>query len=307
MYSSIPAPVALFVYKRASHTINVLKSLSNCLRFPETTVYIFSDGPKTKAEQAAVADVRAILKQQKYSNLIIVEREKNWGLANSIITGVTELCEQFGEVIVLEDDLEVSPYFLEYMNAALTKYANYEHVLQVSGYMFPVELTSNKDAVFLPFTTSWGWATWSRAWKYFDAEVKAHAILAADASLQRKFDLEGSYPYYKALIQQQQGKLNSWAIRWYLSVFMRHGLVLYPTRTLVRNNGFDGTGTNWKASELVTETELSSRPIKLFPEIQEIDVDTYSAIVHYLRRHNNPVRKLLRRILAKFQFKTIYY
>lgn len=106
------------------------------------------------------------------SNATIIEAEANRGLANSIIAGVTKLCDEYGRVIVLEDDLVVSPVFLTYMNAALDKYEDVEDVMQVSGYIFPVTaFENNTEAMFLPFTTSWGWATWGRAWKYFDPEA----------------------------------------------------------------------------------------------------------------------------------------
>jgi len=196
---------------------------------------------------------------------------------------------------VLEDDLEVSPYFLEYMNAALEKYASFEQVMQISGYMGAVTLSTNTDAVCLPFTTSWGWATWSRAWKHFDPNAKGYAILANDAVMRRRFDLEGSYPYFKALVHQQQGKLNSWAVLWYLSVFMKHGIVIHPTHTLVRNNGFDGTGTNWKSREALLTTALSDLPIRRLPEFPEVDSASYAKIVRYLKRYNNPMLKFLRR------------
>jgi len=293
------APVALFVYKRASHTLNTLGALSRCLGFAHTPVYVFCDGPKTSADHAAVAEVRLIVKQQRWSNLTIIERAENWGLAKSIVAGVTELCEQFGRVIVLEDDLEVSPYFLEYMNAALEKYASFEQVMQVSGYMFPVTLSANIDAICLPFITSWGWATWDRAWKYFDSDAKGYITLANDAAMRRRFDLQGAYPYFKALVQQQQGKLNSWAILWYLSVFMKHGVVVYPTHSLVRNNGFDGTGTNWKSYDTGFISELSNLPVRLLPEFPEVDSASHVIITRYLRRYNNPLFKFLRRFRVK--------
>lgn len=292
------APVALFIYKRASHTQKSLESLSRCNQFSKTPVYVFCDGAKSIDDENSVQQARDVVKQQNWPNLTIIERTENWGLAKSIIAGVTELCERYGRVIVLEDDLEVAPYFLDYMNAALDKYADTEQVMQVSGYMFPVELNTDTDSIFLPFTTSWGWATWSRSWIHFDPEAKGYASLRNDTTRKKSFDLDGSYPYFRALEQQQRGKLNSWAVRWYLSVFIKHGLVLYPKYTLVRNNGFDGTGTNWKARESGLMAELQNTLVRTFPKHTIVHEESYKTIVSYLRRYNNPFLKFLRRARA---------
>lgn len=296
MSSNRLAPIALFIYKRPTHTLNTMLSLSRCLGFEATQIYVFCDGPRSEADQSPVAETRAVVRQQNWKNLTIIERTENWGLAKSIVTGVTDLCEQFGRVIILEDDLEVSPYFLEYMNAALERYANFEQVMQISGYMFPVKLCANTDAICLPFISSWGWATWSRAWKCFDANAKGFATLTTNATLRKRFDLDGAYPYFKALVQQQQGKLNSWAILWYLSVFMMDGVVIYPKHSLVRNNGFDGTGTNWKARDTGFVSELSNLYVQEFPEFPEIDSASYTIIRRFLRRYNNPLLKFWRRL-----------
>ena len=176
--------------------------------------------------------------------MTVVERSRNLGLANSIIEGVTRLCTERGRVIVVEDDLTVSRHFLEYMNQALDRYADDERVMQVSGYMFPVSLGTETDALFLPLTTSWGWACWQRSWKKFDPGGSGREALSRDPSMRRRFNLDGAYDYAGMLDAQAAGKIDSWAIRWYLSVFLRGGLVLYPARTLVRNLGFDDSGTH---------------------------------------------------------------
>src|SRR5262249_54070621 len=158
--------------------------------------------------------------------------------------GVTDLCHRHASAIVIEDDLELSPYFLEYMNAGLVTYRDDARVMQISGYMFPIRLPSSQDAFFLPLTTSWGWATWDRAWRQFDPDAVVASLVLADPLQRSAFDLNGSYPYSAMLQAQQEGKIDSWAIRWYHSVFAHKGLVLYPARSLVRNSGFDGSGVN---------------------------------------------------------------
>jgi hypothetical protein len=116
--------------------------------------------------------------------------------------------------------------------------------------MFPVKVEIQDDALLLPFTSSWGWATWERAWRHFDAISAGYERLVKNHNLRQTFDLNGRYEYFKMLDSQMRGKTDSWAIRWYLTVFLMKGLALYPRKSLVENYGFDGSGVNCVASSI---------------------------------------------------------
>jgi hypothetical protein len=280
------APIALFTYNRTEHTLKTLAALSQNIHARESDLFIFCDGAKHVEDEESVRRVRDVVKSQQWcGNVRVIERSTNWGLANSIISGVTELCSEFGKVIVLEDDLVTSPYFLEYMNRSLELYTEDPQVMQVSGHMFPLDDKVSTKAVFLPFTTSWGWATWDRAWQSFDPSAGHYASLDRNKQLQRKFNLNGSYPYFKMLENQMQGKINSWAIRWYLSVFMAEGLTVYPTKSLVSNIGFDGSGTHCGNSDILNFVHDGS--IESFPTEIEIDNLFFESITSYLRLSTN--------------------
>lgn len=239
------APIALFAYKRPQHTLRALEALSQCDLADESRLVVFCDGPKRPEDVDAVRQVREVVRSRPWCGTVeVIERERNAGLANSVVTGVSDLCREYGRVIVLEDDLVVSPYFLRYMNDALEKYKDEERVMQISGYMFNVALAADSDAVFLPFTTSWGWATWKRAWEKFDPSMSAYEAMKKDKKLRFAFNFDGNFDYFSMLEKKYTGQLDSWAIVWYASVFIHKGLVLHPLKTLVRNDGFDGSGTN---------------------------------------------------------------
>ena len=238
------APIAVFAYRRPEHASRLLQTLSNCSELADSPLYIFCDGPKSPEAVDSVRETRRIARQAAPAHAVLIEREHNLGLSRSIIQGVGELCQRFGRVIVLEDDLEVAPSFLRFMNAALERYANEERVFQISGYQFPLDPPPSESSMFLHFPSAWGWATWARAWTHFDATASGYPALERDKALRHRFDFNGAYPYFKMLRAQQQGKVDSWAIRWYLSVFTKNGLVLYPGKSLVRNMGFDGSGTH---------------------------------------------------------------
>jgi len=293
------APIALFVYNRPWHTQQTVEALLKNAEAAESDLIIFSDGPKDPKAQKSVAGVRRYLKSiSGFRSVKIVGREKNLGLAQSIISGVTEVVNKHGRIIVLEDDLVTSPCFLRYMNDALERYEDEDKVMQISGYIFPVDLDLDEDAIFLPLTTSWGWGTWKRAWNYFDASAKGYKALRKDRKLRRLFDLDGAYPYFKMLESQLRGKIDSWAIRWYLSVFVDEGLVLFPKKTLVENIGFDGSGRHCNSDnqmfsrQMIEHTVTTVWPSSVKPSASLL------MVVQYLAK-TMPVDSLLKRIKAR--------
>lgn len=287
------APIALFTFKRPEHTRRAIEYLAKNPEFTASPLFIYCDGARNAAEADQVEKTRKLIRDFQHPNKTVIERDKNWGLANSVIYGVTELCERYGRVIVVEDDLIVSPVFLHYLNAALEYYADEPKVMQISGHMFPVHVTVPEDALFLPFTTSWGWATWDRAWKHFNPNATSgYEKLKNNNKLRDKFELTGSYPCFSMLKRQIEGTVDSWAIRWYLTVFFSEGLVLFPKQTLVLNDGFDGSGTNCKRPLLRTET-IAGENIQYFPAVQVPD-KAFSAVKDYLRKEQLVFNKLIK-------------
>jgi hypothetical protein len=228
----------------------------------------------------------------------LIERPTNWGLARSVIAGVSEVCESHGRVIVLEDDLVVSRYFLDYMNDALNRYESEERVMQISAHMFPVPPAGKSDAAFLPMTTSWGWATWQRAWKIFDPHMRGFNQLAADPRMRKAFDLDGSYPYFRMLQAQRDGGVDSWAIRWWLTVFIEGATSLFPAQSLVQNIGFDGSGTHCGTAE-GPEFRIGDFRVLVYPDF-EIDLIQFGRVKSFLASQNRPIGVLskLRRLIG---------
>lgn len=262
------APIAFFAYNRPRHALNALNNLSRCDLAEESDLHIFCDGAKTAKDSKQVKEVQDLVRSEKWCGQVtVVSHDKNIGLANSIISGVSSLIERSGRVIVIEDDLLVSPFFLTYMNEALARYEKIEQVMQISGYMFDLDLSSDTDAIFLPFISSWGWATWKRAWLKFDPYMEAYHILSRNKQLRDEFNLYGSYDYFRMLKMQKKERIDSWAIRWYLSVFMEKGLALYPAKTLVKNVGWDGSGmhcgTNWDEDKIDEEFKVIAYPVDI--------------------------------------------
>ncbi|MBE9028903.1 glycosyltransferase family 2 protein [filamentous cyanobacterium LEGE 11480] len=239
------APIALFVYKRPDHARRSIESLMQCPEFAQSPLYVFCDGAKHPEDQPLVEQTRMVVRTLLGAHGSIIESEQNCGLAESIISCVTKLVNEFERVIVLEDDLILSPYFLDYMNSALDFYADQPSVMQVSGYVPPVREFANSDqAMVFPLINSWGWATWRRAWKYFDIDASGWESMKTDRALRKQFNLDGHYDLFSMLKLQMTGEIDSWAIRWNWSVFRQNGYVLYPPVSYVDNIGKDGSGTH---------------------------------------------------------------
>lgn len=297
------APVVIFAYRRSMHLRHTLKCLAECKEFASSPVIIYVDGPRDNTESADVEATRAAAKEMLGERARYVFHEKNMGLARSVIAGVDEIVSQYGRAIVVEDDLWMSPQFLEFMNRALDRYADDESVFQVSGYMFgKPELASQTTALFLPFIGSWGWATWHRAWCSFDPDATGWLSLRSDSAARRRFNLDNSYDYTTMLFRQMTGQGQSWAIRWYWSVFKANGLVLYPPVSLVRNTGLDGSGTHGsgRLRRITTDAPSLQNELKIeFPERVEIHQPSFDSVKNALRWRNG---RWLARVVDKLQW-----
>lgn len=300
----ILAPIALFVYNRPEHTRLTIEALQRNTLAHASDLYIFSDAAKNEATVSAVNAVRQYIKTiTGFKSVVINARDNNLGLANSIIDGVTKMCDEFGKVIVLEDDLLTSPYFLSYMNDGLEKYENEPRVMQISAYMFDVGIDLEEEAFFLPFISSWGWATWGNRWAKFDADAKAYELLKKDKDAIYRFNLDDSYPYFQMLESQLQGKIDSWAIRWNLTVFTQQGLALYPKNTLINNNGFDGTGTH-SGIRNGAYNNIKHYPVTLFPSEIAVNESIRKLIFLYLKQtfSTSLICRLRRRCKSLFEY-----
>ena len=175
----------------------------------------------------------------------LTAREQNYGLAKNVIEGVTAIVNKYGKVIVLEDDLVTNRYFLLFMNDGLDRYQNEQKVTGITGFShFGDTFSYPCESYFNTLSgTSWSWATWSDRWKYFDADCDDWTDMVSDKKLRKAFNYDNTYDFYKIMkMQKTDEKTNSWAIRWYWTNFRKQGLILSPTKSLVSNEGWDGTG-----------------------------------------------------------------
>lgn len=292
------SPIVLFVYNRLEHTRRTIEALKQNILSEDSDLIVFSDAPKTAGRVELVREVRKYIREiEGFKTVTIVERDANLGLARSIIDGVTTIVNKYGRIIVLEDDMVTTPYFLTYMNEALEKYADDERVVSIHGYVYPVALPL-PEAFFLPGADCWGWATWSRGWACFNSdgqflldELKRRKLILA-------FDYNGSCLFSKMLEGQIKGTNDSWAVRWYASAFLAGKLTLYPGRSMVNNIGNDNSGTHCEESTEM-DVNLSSTPISLSNINIEPSTECRQVFEDFFRKGEvSLVRKLARKLRA---------
>ena len=302
MQNSELAPIVLFVYNRPDCTKLTLEHLKLNVFADQSELYIYSDGPKLNASEEdlkKIKEVRKIISEEKWcKNVHVIESPINVGLANSIISGVSETIKKNGKIIVLEDDLLTSVHFIEYMNDGLNRFATNEKVFQIVGYTVPVNNEFKNAATFLPFSSTWGWGTWSRAWNYFERSPRDYVVLKTDQKICRKFNLDNSFPYSDMLISQMEKGIDSWGITWWWAVFKQKGVCLFPDRTLVANIGFgvDATHTIGKTGNLNKYWLIDYR-INYLPNKVIINLKFYSKVKSYYRNYNR--KPLISKIINK--------
>ncbi len=290
------APILLFVYNRPAHTRHLIESLRRNDLAAESTLIVYADAARDTAAEADVAEVRRYLRTlEGFAQVERVERQENWGLARNVIDGVTTTLRRYGRVIVLEDDLVVAPHFLRFMNEALDLYQDEPRVGHIQACDFTGDPTL-PDTFLIKWTGSWGWATWERAWRLFEPDGSRLLRQLEERGLTRTFDFGGTYPFTRMLRRQIAGQNNSWAIRWNASLFLHGVLSLNTGRSLVRNTGFDGTGTHCGGGGLY-DSRLWTQPLPLtrIAPIEE-NLEARRAFARYYHRTNCFWAKALRRI-----------
>ncbi|SDI60312.1 glycosyltransferase family A protein [Mucilaginibacter sp. P25] len=292
------APIALFVYNRPDHTRRTISYLQQNLLADESRLHIFCDAAKTDADKPKVEQVRQLVKDVSgFKSVKIILRNHNLGLAESIVSGVTQLVYEYGKVIVFEDDLLSSPYTLQYFNDALTKYANQEQVMHIGAYMYNLHDKKLPETFFYRAATSWGWATWARAWKNFEPDVDK-LIAQFDTLKIARFSIEGKMNFWKQIEQFKAGKNNSWAIRWYASIFLKNGLTLNPSQSLIQNIGHDGTGVHSNKEDMY-HVQMGRKQVTQFPDTIEENEEAYKAIKNFLANRKGTLLQRIRRFMKQ--------
>jgi hypothetical protein len=209
-----------------------------------------------------------------FKTVQIVERESNYGLAKSVISGVTEVINRYSKVIVLEDDIVCARTYLSYMNNLLSYYQYNKKIYSVTGYTYPIEIPVDYkyDVYFSPRASSWGWGTWKDRWDTVDWEVKDYSNFIKNPERINSFNTGGD-DLTKMLKKQMNGKIDSWSIIWSYAHFNNNSYCVFPTKSRLKNIGADRSGIHTNKTKKFDvelyeeETELNLTEEVIFDQV----------------------------------------
>lgn len=284
------SPIVVFAYNRPTILKQTLEALSANEEAKDSLLYIFCDGPKATATQNDIELINAVKnvarEKQWCKEVVIIESEKNNGLSKAIISGVSTMMTKHDRIIVLEDDLVVSPYFLKYMNTGLDTYENNHDVISIVGYNYPLDFSSDDpQTYFLKNADCLGWATWKRGWALFEENAQVLLDKIVDMNAISEFNFDNQYPYSLMLKKVAEGTVNSWAIRWYASSFVHHKLSLFPAKSMVRHIGHVGSNVKADNSDIFG-WEISMEPITFFDPVVKENVGNRRKLAMHFRKYN---------------------
>jgi len=313
------APIALFVYNRPHYLIETLESLAKNYLAGESILYVFSDGPKstsTELEIMKIDEVRLLIKNVKgFKEVIIQENKNNLGLAKSIISGVSKVLNIHKKIIVLEDDIFVSHFFLQYMNSALDMYKTSKKVLSIGSWNFFSSKDNESETFFCPIPDTIGWATWNDRWELFESDSSKLLAQLKKKNLIKAFNLFGAYNFSGMLLEQSKGNISSWAIRWQATAYLHNKLTLYSKYSFTNHIGIDDSATHSEGVDYSKYITLAEKQIWLVKQDTNLSLSFFILLTERYKSmygRSNTNYSIMKKILTKIEmylfvnFRTIY-
>jgi hypothetical protein len=293
------APIVMFTYNRLEHTKQTLQALASNTLSQESLITIYSDAPKSAQDVQSVSEVRDYLDTVSgFKSVRIIRQSENQGLAKSIINGVSQSVKEHGRTIVIEDDMLTSPYFLKYMNEALDFYEREKKVMHVTGWSYPISGEGLDDGFLWRGMNCWGWATWEDRWAYFRKDIPT-LYKQVPVFKRRQFNLSGRRRYWAEVAANRSGLFDTWAVFWYATIYLRSGLCVNPTESLIQNIGLDGTGVNCTANGL--EHLVGGLSQKSEFNLQSIIEENPIAFKRILDFYDQTRKPLIRRVWGRLK------
>jgi hypothetical protein len=266
----------------------MLEALLQNAEAKESKLYVFADAPRDSSAEEGVSEVRRVIENiSGFASIDVVYRSQNFGLAKNITTGVSQVLHDNETVIVVEDDIVVTPTFLQFMNSALDFYQSEPAVGSISGYCYPTK-GRLPETFFIKGADCWGWATWRDRWRVYEPDGTKLLAEIKRRKLEKEFDFGGVASFTQMLTHQIEGKNDSWAVRWHASCFLNEMLILYPGRSLVQNVGQDGSGTHATAFTRKYNVQMARTPIRVGGIAIEQSAAGLQAFQDFFRRLRRP-------------------
>ena len=292
-------PVAFFLYKRPKRTRRVFERIRGAR---PKRLFLIADGPRTAEDRPGCDQARAIVDQIDWSCEVTRDfADQNLGLKHRIPSGIDGVLREVERAIVLEDDCLPDPAFFRYCDELLARYAEDDRVMHVSGSQLLRPAPSREASYhFSRYVHIWGWATWRRAWRHFDLELRDWHELdrrARERRLRAMFSTESERRYWRYVWDNSQ-EIENWDAQWSYAVLAREGLAANPNSNLISNIGFGGEATNATEDPFgIAARPFEGMPFPLtHPDSIERDpaVDAAASSLLFRREHPAPAKPPLR-------------
>lgn len=246
--SNNKAPLVVFTFTRVEHTIKVITALSKCLGAKESRLYIHLDAPRNESEKEKSQQLKKFYStlDSSFENVEVIEQDVNLGCDRSMLYMMEIIFKKYDRAIVLEDDDLPHAEFINYMNFMLEKYESDKSIAGISAYCPPININEHyPHSVYKSFRgASWGWSTWRDDWVTIDWEAKNYQSLKSSFSLRKQFSKGGQDMFPMLLTAMEMKAVPNWDIIRCFDLFNKNKYFIYPTKSLIKNIGFDGTGLN---------------------------------------------------------------
>tara|TARA_B100001093_G_scaffold430188_1_gene425780 strand:- start:1954 stop:2853 length:900 start_codon:yes stop_codon:yes gene_type:complete len=291
------SPVAIFTYARKFHLERTVNALIENYHADRTDVYFFSDGYK-KETIKEVKQVRSFIKGVKgFKSITIIEREKNFGLSENIKLGISFIfnIQKSKEIIVVEDDIVTSKYFLEYMNVCLNEFRDKKIIGHVNSWSYPFEDGKEENIYFSDIMNCWGWGTWSDRWNKYNNNI-SYWENELNHNQKVKYDLNGSGEFWPQLLANKKNKIKTWAIFWYLTILKEGNLCVTPEISYSKNIGHDGTGQNSQKDKNYQNTIINERKPNLVYKYIRVNKKKMKLIERYIKNKQPLIIRILKKL-----------
>jgi hypothetical protein len=318
----LTTPVALFIYNRPHTTQRVFAEIR---RARPRQLLVVADGPAMDQPRDVemCSAVRALIEEVDWECDLTTEfSEANLGCRRRISTGLDWVFQTVDKAIILEDDCLPHPTFFRFCHELLQKYAHEERVAMISGNNF------NRSRARRPYSYSfsmypltWGWASWARVWKYYDAQLKQWPLIQDGGWLRDLIDDPASVRYWKRIFQKvYQGDIDTWDYQWTFSCWVNGLLTIHPAVNLVSNIGFDKRAVHtkdptyrrahYRTQSMVyplSHPPFLIRDIKRDDEIKKVVHGIYPFGGTFLARAGRVIRRMATWPLRKYPLSRFFY
>jgi len=292
----LTTPIAFFLFNRPEETARVFRAIA---KVQPTTLLVVADGPRPGRpdEQHAVAVARAVIDQVDWPcDLQRNFAPENLGCKQRIVSGLAWVFRTVEEAIVIEDDCLPDPSFFPFCEALLERFRDDTRISAISGGNFQDGRSRTPDSYyFSKYFHCWGWASWRRVWRHYDADMASWPNFERANGLTSIADSPEEEAYWRHIFDlTYRGKIDTWDYQWLYSCWTQEGLTVLPDVNLVSNIGFGKNATHThQAGHMHANRPTKSIGPLVHPAmiVRHKVADRHTLVHHFLRNRVGVFRR----------------